>query len=201
MKKFLLKENYTSSNLLDKINLLTESQIAQIANGIAWTTENYHTAVLIGGTALVHYLKNSRDLTPDIDFLVYDIEQLRLILEDQDIPYQPLRSTDENIGLTVDDFNTDYLDSNTVNPTLNKLILSTYNMANIGGYSVRIINPELLTIMKLELGRDKDIKDGFALIQSGLLNKNKYLKYLEQLKTSLNDYESLKSYSEMLFNI
>jgi hypothetical protein len=54
--------------------------------------------------------------------------------------------------------------------------------------------------MKLELGRDKDIKDGFTLIQSSILNKSDYLKYVEMLKNSLIDYESIKGYA-MMFNV
>ena len=122
------------------------------------------------------------------------------MLDNEVISYQPLRSSNEEIGITVEMFNTDYLDSNTVNPTLNRLILTTYKIGNIGGYSVKIINPELLAIMKLELGRDKDIKDGFTLIQSSILNKSDYLKYVEMLKNSLIDYESIKGYA-MMFNV
>ncbi len=201
MKKFQIKENYSSLNLFNKISLLTEQQIQQISNGMEWTVNNYPNAVVVGGTALVHYLKNSRDLTPDIDFMVDDIELLKEKLENDNIEYSPLRSTNQIIGTTVDVFNTDYLDSSTINPTLNKIILSTAVRTQIGGYEVRIISPELLAIMKLELGRDKDIKDGFALIQSGLLSRNTYLKYLTSLKNSLQDYESIKSYSEMIFNL
>jgi hypothetical protein len=132
--------------------------------------------------------------------LVPNINKLIELLDNEVISYQPLRSSNEEIGITVEMFNTDYLDSNTVNPTLNRLILTTYKIGNIGGYSVKIINPELLAIMKLELGRDKDIKDGFTLIQSSILNKSDYLKYVEMLKNSLIDYESIKGYA-MMFNV
>jgi predicted nucleotidyltransferase len=199
MKTFYLKENYTSRNLFNKVNLLNEEQVTKISKGIDWTLKYYPSAVLIGGTALVHYLHGGRDLTPDLDFMVDSLSKIKNILDNQDILYRPLRDSYNNImGITVEDFNIDYLDANINNPTLNKLILSTYNQGIIGGYSIKIINPELLTIMKLELSRQKDIQDGFALIQSGILNKETYLKYLKILKNTLQDYEALLGYAEML---
>ena len=68
----------------------------------------------------------------------------------------------------------------------------------IGGVNVKIINPELLAIMKLELGRDRDIEDGLSLLNSGKLNKDKYLEYLNELKHSLSDYESIYSYKNFI---
>jgi predicted nucleotidyltransferase len=196
---YTLRENYSSPNLFEKVNILTEEEIKKLAKGIEWTLKYYPSAVLVGGTALVHYLPSSRDLTPDIDFLVDNISILKNIADNQDILYRPLRDSYNNVmGITVDEFNTDYLDGNVNNPAVNKLILSIYNLATIGGFTVRIINPELLAIMKLELGREKDINDGFALIQSGILNKENYLKYLNMLKNNLQDYESLLSYTEMV---
>jgi hypothetical protein len=52
-KSLLIKEDYTSVNLFNKISLLTESQVTQIGEGIDWTVNNYPNAVLIGGTALI----------------------------------------------------------------------------------------------------------------------------------------------------
>ena len=198
---FLIEDKFTSINLFNKINLLTEKQVRLIAKGFDWTAKNYPNAVLIGGTALSHYLKNSRDLTPDIDFMIDDIQTIGDMLDSDNINYRPLLSSNGSIGITVDQFNADYLDSDAFNRNLNKLILSTYNLGIVGGYTIKIINPELLTIMKLDLGRDKDIKDGFSLITSGILNRNAYLKYLGLLKSSLNDYDSIKSYSDMIFNL
>jgi predicted nucleotidyltransferase len=199
MKKFLLKENYSSPNLFNKINLLNEEQISKISKGIGWTLKYYPSAVLIGGTALVYYLHGGRNLTPDLDFMVDNLSKLKNILDDQDILYRPVRDVYNNVmGITVDEFNVDYLDSSIDNPILNKLILLSSRQGIIGGYRVKIINPELLAIMKLELSRQKDIEDGFALIQSGILNKENYLKYLKILKNTLQDYEALLGYAEML---
>jgi len=198
MKK-LIKEHYDSINLYEKLSILNEAEIASISTGLDWTTINEPSAVLIGGTALVHYLSKSRDLTPDIDYMVDEISKVKAKLENDDILFKSLRAGNIGLlGITVDEFNTDYLDSNVGNVLLNKLILKDYVYAKISNYDIRIITPELLAIMKIELGRDKDVNDGFALIQSGKLDKTKYLKYLNYLKNSLKDYESLLSYSEML---
>jgi predicted nucleotidyltransferase len=199
MENLLLKENYDSLNLFNKINLLNERELKRVNNGLGWTVNNYPSAILIGGTAVVHYLKGGRDLTPDIDFLVDELSNIKELLENNDILFKSLRAGNLGlIGITVDEFNCDYLDSNVGNVSINKLILKTFKIVNVGGFNVKIINPELLTIMKIELGRDKDVDDGLALIKSGILNKEMYLKYLNVLKNDINDYESLVSYAEML---
>ena len=198
MKK-LIKEEYGSSNLFDKLSLLTENQVSEIIKGLEWTTKNIPDAVLVGGTALVHYLSNSRDLTPDIDFLIPDMQRLKSKLDNENFLYRPLIGVNGNMGITVNDFNTDYLDVNSSgNAVINKLILKTNKIAKIAGHNVKIVIPELLAIMKIELGRDKDTKDGLSLITSGILNKEVYLKLVNGLKNYLSDYSFLLSYGEML---
>lgn len=197
--KFLIKEGFDSINLFNKISLLNERQIAKISKGIKWTINNYPSAVLIGGTALIHYIENSRDLTPDIDFMIDEIVDLKLILVENNIQFGELKSGNIGLlGINVDEFNVDYLDSNMGNVSLNKLVLKTFKIANIGGFQVKIINPELLAIMKIELGRDKDLNDAFSLLGSGKLNKVYYLKLANSLKNHLSDYESIVSYVEMI---
>ena len=199
MHPFLLKENYTSKNLYNKVIKLTENQVQKISNGLDWVVKYHPSAVLVGGTALVHYLSGGRDLTPDIDFIVGDMSKLKSLLDDQDILYRPLRDDNNNaIGITVNKFNTDFLDASMNSRELNKLILQSSNIAKIGGYNVKIVSPELLAIMKLELGRDKDIKDGFNLITSGLLNKNEYVNLTTHLKKYLQDYASIANYADMI---
>lgn len=200
MKKFQLSENYDSQHLHEKVNILTERQIRAIDKGLQWTINNIPSPALIGGTALVHYLPSGRDLTPDIDFLVSDVESVKQKLNEQDIRYTELAGGNSGlIGISVPPFNTDYLDAERGNTALNSLILKTTNTAKIGGYDVKIINPELLAIMKLELGREKDTDDGFKLLMSGRLDKDKYLEYVNILKNNLNEYESLVSYADMIY--
>lgn len=194
----LIKENFESDNLYGKLSLLTEVEVKRVINGLDWVVNNLDDAVLVGGTAVVHYLKGGRDLTPDIDFMVSNIEKVKTKLDNQGINYAPLKN---NMGITIDEFNTDILDykyANDNNKILNALILKNFKTVKINNELVKIINPYLLTILKFELGRTKDLNDALALINSGLLAKDIYIKYVNALKNSLNDYESLIGYSEML---
>jgi hypothetical protein len=193
----LLKENFESDNLYDKLSLLTEVEVKRIVGGLDWVTQNLD-AVLVGGTAVVHYLKGGRDLTPDIDFMVSDINKVKEKLDNDGIPYTLLKN---NMGISIDQFNTDILDykyANDNNKVLNTLILKTPKLVKINDKVIKSINPYLLAILKFELGRTKDLNDALALMNSGLLNKEQYLKYVNALKNSLNDYESLVGYAEML---
>lgn len=199
MRKLVLKENFTSSNLWEKMNLLTEEQKQSIARGLDWTVKNAASAVLVGGTAVVHYISNARDLTPDLDFMVHDVDSIRTKLVFDGFNYIELNpGYAEPLGITVEQLNTDFLDAQVGNPSLNNLILQTPVMGNVGGREVRIINPELLVINKFESGRDKDVQDAFALLSSGKVDRNKYVNYLSQLKSSLQDYESMVSYKNFI---
>lgn len=202
MKNILLKENYTSENLWEKINILTEEQKSNIAQGLEWTINNIPSAVLVGGTAVVHYIKTARDLTPDLDFMVHDIESVKTKLSYDYINYNELNpGYEEPLGITVDSLNCDYFDPNVNNTELNRLILSTPVKGNIGGHSINIINPELLAIIKFESGRNKDVQDTLALLGSGKIDKQKYKKFLNQLKSTLTDYESMMMYANMINNL
>lgn len=199
MKHLYEIKNYDSPHLFEQILFLSEEQIKSIERGLRWTINNVPSAVLIGGTAVVHYLNGGRDLTPDIDFLVSNIDEIKEKLNEQNIKYSELSSGNlDMLGINVSPFNTDFLAANQVNPTLNNLILKTPKTAKIGGYNVKIVNPELLTIMKLELGRDKDTDDAFNLITSGGVEREKYLEYANTLKNTLNDYESIINYADMI---
>ena len=133
-----------------------------------------------------------------LDFLVEDIDDLKSKLFDDSIYFSPIVGDKGSIGVTVETFNTDYLDINAGNAAINKLILKTYKTVKVGGYAVKMIIPELLAIMKIELGRNKDIEDGLSLITSKTLNKEVYLKLVNGLKKYLKDYESLISYVDIL---
>lgn len=199
MNGLLLKENYTSHNLFEKINLLTEEQVNAISKGLKWTVENIPSAVLVGGTATVHYITGARDLTPDLDFMVRDIESVKTKLSYDNVRFELLDvGYDYALGVTAPEFNTDYLDGQEGNVTLNNLILQTPVQGMVGGYTIRIINPELLAIMKLNLGRERDMNDGFALLSSGKVNRDKFKTYIYQLKNSLQDYEAIEMYKTLI---
>jgi predicted nucleotidyltransferase len=199
MKNLLIKENYGSQNLFEKVNMLTEEQIRAISKGLEWTANNFPNAVLVGGGATIYYITGARDLTPDLDFMVHDINSIKTKLSLQDIPFRNLDVGFEYaLGITIDSFNTDYLNSQVGNIKLNNLILQTPINGMVGGYELKIINPELLAIMKLNLGREKDINDGFKLLSSGKVDRNKFKSYLYQLKDSLEDYESIIMYKNLI---
>ncbi len=199
MKNILLKENYASRNLWGKMNLLTEQQVIEISKGLKWTDENLPGAVLVGGTAVVHYISGDRALTPDLDFMVTDIDSVKAELSNNHIEFKDLHTGGEySLGITVPGFNADYLSSSAGNEILNELILKTPDITIIGGYDVKIIRPELLAIMKLELGRDQDINDGFALLASGKCDLESYKSYVSALKESLKDYEAVVGYQALI---
>jgi predicted nucleotidyltransferase len=201
MIKKLLQEDFDSSNLFEKMSILSEAEYVDICKGITWTAKNYPDAVIIGGTALIHYLHNSRNLTPDVDFMVDDISKLKLTLQDCNLHFSLIKGDKGNIGITVEEFNTDYLSPNSGNPEINKLILSNYNTANICGNAVKIVIPELLVIMKIELARDKDVDDALALMTTGVLNKEVYLKFVNALKGKISDFDSLIDYTQLIKDI
>jgi hypothetical protein len=199
MFKLLLKESYTSQNLFEKVNLLEKSLITTFSNGMGWVINNNIDSVLIGGTAVINYLSSGRDLTPDVDYMVDNIGTVKQKLDRDNIKYDDIRDNNNgNLGITVPKFNMDFIDSNKGNKSLNKTIVKLKGSTVIGGITVPIVRPELLAIMKLELGRTKDIEDGFELLKSGKVNKEMYIKILDTLKNSLSDYESLKNYSAMI---
>ena len=196
---FLLQENFSSTNLFQKVNLLTQEQITTLQKGLTWTIKNIPDAILIGGTSTVNYVVNDRKLTPDLDFMVDDIDIVKDKLSNGNIVYDDLYTgIEKSLGITVYEFNTDYLNSKIGNIQLNELIIEEPQLTRIGGYQVKIINPELLAIMKLIIGRDKDFSDGMALLSSGNCDRDKYKTYLMQLKTNLQDFDSIWSYNELI---
>lgn len=188
----------SSKNIVDKINLLSNSEIEKLYQGLAYTTTHFPKAVMIGGCSVVAYVNSeNRVLTPDLDFLI-DINIVKHQLDFDNIRYRQLLDSNENpIGITINDF-TDYLNIDTGNIKLNELIQSEYNTIRINGCIVKIIKSELLLILKLELSRNKDVEDALLLLHSGNIDKTLYLKFLKDLQPFLTDYESLISYSEMI---
>ncbi len=179
------------------ISLLTQEQQKLITDGVRYTANYFSEAILIGGCAVVAYINDFRELTPDLDFLI-DLEIVKDRFTLENIISNPLiNSKGETIGLSNRGF-TDYIDSKSGNKKLNDLIISECDTLHLMGHKLRIINPELLTILKLELSRNKDLNDAFLLVGSRCLSRNLYLKYLSVLRYDLSDYQSLLSYSKML---
>ncbi len=194
-----IKEGFASKHLYEKISILETSTIKNIERGMQWVHNFIDDAVLIGGTSVVNYLKEGRDLTPDVDFLVKDISNLENKLNTAKLRFSFLRdSNGRNIGITVPEFNIDFLDAKAGNTSLHQLILKTFNLIMIGGTNLKICNPELLVIMKFEVGREKDLNDGFKILKAGVINKLTYLNYVNLLKNDLMEYESIKTYVELV---
>lgn len=186
---------FTSSNLQQKLELLTPTQLTEIKRGFQWISNHLSNCMVLGGVAVVSYVNGERFLTPDLDIMVSDISLVQQKLDAQNLKYTHLTN---DLGITVNEFNLDILNAKTDNIALNKLTLKTPNQHLIYDENYNIIQPELLTILKLELGREKDLEDGFMLLQSGSLNRSLYMDYLEQLKDHLSEYQSLKSYAILI---
>ncbi|MFO7890565.1 MAG: hypothetical protein R6V04_09530 [bacterium] len=201
MNRLLLKENHTSVNLYEKLCLLSEEQVTALDRGLDWTVQNIPDAVLVGGTAVVYYLSGDRELTPDLDFLVHHLDSVTAKLSENNTKYKPLYvGSEDDPGITVEKYNTDYLDDMKGNTELNALILGNPEDAIIGSYKINIIQPELLAIMKLNLGRERDLDDSFALLGSGKCDPKKFRSYISGLKNSLDDYDSLVQYEKLIIN-
>lgn len=199
MKNFKNIDNFETKHLFEAFNILEISTLETMNDGMMWMVENNIDGVLIGGTAVVSYLDGSRDLTPDIDFMVRDINRVKEKLNNDDIFYENL--VDYNggyIGINLPQYNIDLLDANEGDADLNRLIFNTKNTITVGGYKVNVISSEMLAIMKLNLGREKDLNDGMKILQSGKVDKNKFSEYVERLSGSLEDYESIKSYVDLI---
>lgn len=199
MKNFKDIKNFETKYLFEAFNILEISTLETMNDGMLWMVENNIDGVLIGGTAVVSYLDGSRELTPDIDFMVRDINRVKEKLNDDDVFYENL--VDYNggyIGINLPQYNIDLLDANEGNTDLNKLIFNTKNSITVGGYNVNVASPEMLAIMKLNLGREKDLNDGIKILQSGKVDGNKFSEYVERLSGSLEDYESIKSYVDLI---
>ena len=56
----------------------------------------------------------------------------------------------------------------------------------------------LLAIMKLNLGRERDLNDGFALLDSGKCDTGRFTAYMTELKNALEDYDSIAQYEKLI---
>ena len=183
-------DDFDHPNLCHKLKLLSHHhQQLQMKLGFSWIKAHVPNAVLIGGCAVVHYLSpdSDRELTPDMDMMVDDTDSIRERMDSQGIKYTELS---HHLGLLVQDFNVDLLDASRGNVELNKTIVNSAIAFTIDGILIRVISPELLVIMKIELSRQKDIDDAYILLQSGSLSETKYNYYVDLLKDHLTEYDT-----------
>jgi len=195
------RSGFDSEHLYHEFMAIVEPAIRnKMIYGLLWLDDLNIDAVLVGGAAVIHYLSANRSFTPDLDFLVRDLEKVKNLLESQNIPYSPLIQANggDPIGLTVNQFNLDLLDANECNTRLNRYVMEKSNKALVAGVSLKIINPEVLIILKFELGRDKDDDDAFALLKSGKLNKDRYFRAIKDLQPCLKPSVDIVSYGNLI---
>lgn len=172
MKKFIdfispvnLNESksFDSQFLFKEMAVLNQNAIKKTQSALQFIQRNGIKGAIIGGIAVSHFVSD-RALTPDVDFLTSDIDKLKSILDKENIDHKPLASNGEYGGIYVADLDTDFLDVNEGNVFLNNYILKTSVPAQIGGASFQVVNPSVLAIMKLVIGRDKDQTDAFKIL-------------------------------------
>jgi len=193
LKEFIEKGNFDSENLYNEISILEESAKNKILASIDWLKKNNINPVLVGGTAVAHHLPLSRKLTPDIDFIVKEIEEVKRKLDDDGITYKPLSYS---LGITVEELNMDILDFKSGNKHISSYAMKDNKESKIAGRNVKIASPEILSIMKFDVGRNKDTNDAIALMRSGVVNKEKYLKIVDVLSSHIDG--GIKSYADLI---
>ncbi len=155
---------FDSPSLFKEMAILNPNTLNKIQSALQFITKNHIDGIIIGGVAVSHYV-HDRPLTPDIDFLAKDLENVKLILQQSNIKFRALASTTGDYGgIFVPEIDADFLDANVGNVGLQTYALRTSKRAMIGGVLVPIIDPCVLAIMKLEIGRTKDLEDAFKLL-------------------------------------
>jgi predicted nucleotidyltransferase len=192
------KSGFDSTNLFLEMVAIGEDQRQPIQKALQWIKDNKISCVIIGGIAVVHYIHGSRPLTPDLDVLTSELPKIKELSDQQNLRTSPLAFVGEQQGLTIQDFNADFLDARTGNVALNKYILDTAVSATIGSESFPVISPEALVILKFNLGRDKDDTDALLLLKSQKVNRQKYLQGISLLKKHLQEPSTLKMYADMI---
>ena len=200
MSSVNLKEStlFDSSSLFKEMALLNPHAINKTQAAMQFIHQYKIPGAIIGGIAVANYVSD-RPLTPDVDFLTSDLHQLKIILGSQNMKFQPLASSGDFGGVYVPDLDADFLDANEGNSRLNHYVLQTATKAQIGGMSFPIINPEVLTIMKFIIGRDKDQTDAFKLLP--VINKaalKVHLKALQKYLPQDMDARTIWSYAQAL---
>ncbi len=194
---------FESQSLYKEMAILNPNAIAKTQNAFQFIHNNNIKGVLIGGMAVSHFASD-RALTPDVDFLVEDMAGLKQLLLSQKIPFQQLSSSGitgsgANGGIHVPQIDADFLDAKQNNVVFNQYILKTAVPARIGGVSFPVINPAVLAIRKLDLGREKDIEDAFKLLPTIPKEMLKlHLKALQHVLTGDIDAKTIWSYASAM---
>ena len=191
-------KGFDSANLFREMSTLAPSIVNKLQMGLQWIKTHNISAVIIGGAAVAHYVQGARPLTPDVDFMTMNMADVQAKLRQDGIQFAPLAEIGAFTGIQVPQFDADFLDGTSGTPLIIRYIFQTARNERIGGATFPIISPELLAIVKFNIGRDKDDKDAFMLLQNGRLNKELYLKAVKDLRSELQDAQSVKMYSQMI---
>lgn len=189
---------FGSPSLFKEMAVLNQNAISKTQAAMQFIRDNKISGVIIGGIAVANYT-HDRALTPDVDFLTPNINELELLLRRQNIPFQPLASNGEFGGIYVPSLDADFLDAAEGNVGLNRYIIKTATTAKIGGVVFPIIDAAVLTIMKFIIGRDKDQTDAFKLLPTVSKSALKiHLKALDRYLPEDMDAKTIWSYAKAM---
>lgn len=197
MKTFIefhnLRESFDSFSLFQEVISQSSATLSKIKSVFDFITENKLNVVLIGGMAVAHYIK--RTITPDVDFMVSNIDTIKQVLNNGEITYTPLAGSGFG-GIHVPIFDTDFIDAQSGNVFLNNYVIKTAIPVMIGGINVPIINKNVLVIQKFQIGRNKDIEDAFNLLK--IIDKKEFKSHLKILSRHIEDAESILGYTKTI---
>jgi predicted nucleotidyltransferase len=177
-----------SKTLFQEMAVLNPNAINKIQSALQFLIDNHVNAVLIGGMAVAHWTTD-RKLTPDVDVLTNEMSRIEQILNQNNIEYQPLAQVGNFAGIQVPRFDLDVLDANKGNSQFNQYVIHTARPARIGGVGFKVIDPDVLCIMKFDLTRQRDTEDAFKLLGSGNVRLRTLERHLSAIGQHLNHPE------------
>lgn len=178
---------------------MSPTDVRKMEEGLQWVLDKEIPVVIIGGFAVVHYLATPRTLTPDLDFMVLDLGLLIAKLDAHNQAYKfMMRDKTEIIGIAVKKFNIDFLTASNMPGKYLERVFVTPHQGLIGVAILNIISPEYLVLNKLVSGRDKDDRDAFLLLQSGIVIKDKFKEMIHSFRKELNKADTYMLYAEMI---
>lgn len=181
---------FDSKTLFKEMALLRPNAIQKAQKGFQWMHDNFIDGVLIGGMATAHWGQD-RALTPDMDVMVDDVNNIKTMLHFQNIPFQPLAGIKGRYeGIHVPSLDIDFIDATKGNVQLNQHIMKTASLQRIGGVSFKVADPHVLSISKFWSARNKDLDDGFNLLKSGNIKQDTLKTHLQTLRPSLKNSDT-----------
>ncbi len=191
---------FDSKSLYKEMAIQNPDALNKTQNAMQFITDNKLSGVLVGGMAYSHHHIDRPNKT-DVDFLTDDIEKVKESLARNSMIHAPLAGNDLFGGIQVPELDADFLDANVGNAGLNRYLMDTSQMANIGGVKFKVADPSVLAIMKLTTGRPKDMEDAFGLFSIVDIEKLKnHVKNLEKYLPDDTDAETIISYAQAMRN-